>query len=100
MYTIPYTIFHKQCTFLLVILPGGECDVTLQDVLVFFTGSSAIPPLGFPVIASLNFNDENPYPSASTCSISLTLPTKYSAFSDFKQKFVFAMTGHGGFGLY
>ena len=81
-------------------LGGGECDVTLQDILVFFTGSDTIPPLGFPVTASLNFNDQNPYPTASTCSISITLPTKYSAYPEFKEKFLFAMTCHGGFGLY
>lgn len=66
----------------------------------FFTGSGAIPPLGFPEAASLHFNDQNPYPTASTCSLSLTLPTKYSAYHDFRNNFLFVMKNHGGFGLY
>ena len=50
--------------------------------------------------ASLNFNDQNPYPTASTCSLSLTLPTKYSTYPEFKEKFIFAVKNHGGFGLF
>ena len=62
---------------------GGENDVTLEDVLGFFTGANAIPPLCFPVKASLHFNDQNPYPTASICSLFFTLPTKYTAYTEF-----------------
>jgi hypothetical protein len=74
-------------------------DVTLEDILSFFTGASHPPPLGFPD-ATLNFNPTNIYPTASTCSLCLTLPTKYESFDTFKEAFVFAMQCHGGFGLY
>ena len=78
---------------------GGELDVVLSEVLGFFTGAGSIPPLGFES-ATLTFNPENPYPTASTCGLSLTIPTKYETYDQFKQHFLFAMCNHGGFGLY
>ena len=86
--------------YLCLVLIGGNYDVTLEDVLAFFTGSGTVPPMGFPMAASLHFNEQNPYPTVSTCSLSLTLPTKYSTYSDFKNNFLFAIQNHGGFGLY
>ena len=73
--------------------------MSLADVLVFFTRASDIPPLGFPVLASLSFDVSAVYPTASTCALRLVLPTKYSAdYSNFKSKMVQALTCHGGFG--
>lgn len=78
---------------------GGELDVAIGDVLNFFTGAKSPPPLGF-AEATLNFNPTNPYPTSSTCSLCLTLPSRYDQFEDFKTAFVFAIQNHGGFGLY
>ena len=78
---------------------GGQSDITLRDVLSFFSGAEIIPPLGFDD-ATLSFNEENPYPTASTCGLALTLPSKYQKYEDFKEHFIFAMCNHGGFGLY
>ena len=74
-------------------------EVNLAQVLAFFTGADSIPPLGFSD-ASLTFNDANPYPTASTCGLCLTLPTKYENYSHFKKEFIYALHNHGGFGLY
>jgi hypothetical protein len=80
---------------------GGEADLTFQDVLAFFTGAERIPPLGFHNQPTLNFNDNNPFPTASTCGIVLTLPTQYhDNYRLFKEKMVFALKYHGGFGLH
>ena len=68
-------------------------------ILNFFSGSHALPPLGFPYRPKLNFNDVNPLPTASTCVISLTLPSKYADYVTFKKKLDLAFTMHGGFGL-
>lgn len=75
--------------------------VKLETVLSFFTGSEEIPPNGYGVVVHpcINFNDDQPYPTASTCAITLTLPTKYSVFSTFKSAMDTAMLCHGGFGL-
>lgn len=75
----------------------GE-NVSLSMVLSFFTGSDSIPPLGIPD-AVLNFNPDIMYPTASTCAIELTLPTKLTDYSQFKRNLTVAFTMHGGFGL-
>ena len=61
--------------FSLFPMVGGELEISMGDILSFFTAAEYIPPLGFDN-ATLNFNDKNPYPTASTCGLCLTLPTK------------------------
>ena len=77
--------------------------ITLEKVLSFFFGAEEIPPNGYGVVIQpcLNFNDVQPYPTASTCAIALTLPTKYydQSYDAFKRAMDTAMTCHGGFGL-
>lgn len=58
----------------------------------------AFPPLGYASV-TLNFNDEISYPTASTCAIELTLPTKHKDYTVFKEHMYVALTMHGGFGL-
>ena len=72
--------------------------VSLKTVLAFFTGADCIPPLGY-TSATLTFNPTDPYPTASTCAIQLTLPTKYESFEEFKEHMNTALRMHGGFGL-
>ena len=74
--------------------------MSLGSILSFFCGTNDIPPLGFPNEAELNFNADAVYPTASTCAIQLTLPTKKNTnFDEFKKKLEQAFTMHGGFGL-
>ena len=72
--------------------------VSLKMVLAFFTGGDSIPPLGYKS-AVLSFNPVNPYPTASTCAIELTLPSKYRDYEQFKKQLDTAFRLHGGFGL-
>lgn len=78
-------------------------SVTLEMVLSFFTGAEEVPPNGYgPLVQPcLNFNDTQPYPTASTCAIALTLPTKYydQPYEKFKKIMDTAMLCHGGFGF-
>lgn len=74
---------------------GVSQSVSLPMVL---TGADSIPPLGLDH-ASLNFNESNAYPTASTCALELTLPTKHWTYDEFMQHFDVAFTMHGGFGL-
>ena len=67
-------------------------------ILAFFTGAEEMPPLGFPHDPVLNFADQ-PYPTASTCAIQLTLPTNYLEYPPFKSALDLAFVSHGGFGL-
>ena len=73
--------------------------MTLGMVLNFFTGSNGIPPCGYSNPPELNFNSVNVLPTASTCAPSLTLPTKFSDYEEFKASLVKGLTWHGGFGL-
>ena len=50
--------------------------MSLSDILGFFTGADHPPPCGFPVPAALYFNNDAVLATASTCAITLTLPTK------------------------
>ena len=71
--------------------------VSLGHLLSFFTGADYPPPMGFHVKPELRFNGSNDFPTASTCALQLTLPTKHQA-SQFKQKMIYALLNHGGFG--
>lgn len=91
---------HKCITIFFTVLE----PVNLETVLLFFTGAEEIPPTGYELSSGqpvLNFNNTSPYPTASTCAIVLTLPTKYhqQPYSVFKRMMDTAMVSHGGFGL-
>ena len=54
--------------------------------MVFFSGAAKPPPLGFPDKPTLEFSSSNVYPTASTCALVLTLPTKYHGrYTEFKR---------------
>ena len=74
-------------------------NVLLQDILVFFTGSSNIPPPGFGTPPLLHFDHEAIYPSASTCATTLVLPTRYDSYDKFKNTMVQSLLCNGGFGV-
>ena len=78
---------------------GDEQELQLYEVLFFFSGSDSIPVGGFETVPSLQFTT-NPYPKSSTCILELSLPTIYYQQPElFKEKFIFAMKNHGGYGL-
>jgi hypothetical protein len=75
-------------------------SVSIAMIMNFFCGSESVPPCGFPPGKPvLSFNAQNPYPTASTCAIELTLPTRYAVYQEFKEKLDQAFKMHGGFGL-
>ena len=67
-------------------------------MLAFFTRNDSLPPSGLPD-ATLSFNSRNAHPCASTCTIELTLPTKFQNYSLFKMNMDIAFTKHRGFQL-
>lgn len=81
-----------------VIVRDDTCNLTLNQILNFFTGCVVIPPTGF-YGCSLNFSATDPYPTASTCSNELKIPIKYNLYSDFKEACCMAFSAHGRFGL-
>ncbi len=73
--------------------------VSLEMILSFFTGANEIPPLGLPHDPQLNFSPSGVYPTASTCAIELTLPTRYEHSDEFDKALNTAFISHGGIGL-
>jgi hypothetical protein len=84
-------------TGLYIIIAG---DTNLSDCLAFFTGVRQIPPVGLDDWCTLNFSSSSIYPTAAVCALTLTLPSKYDNYDDFKQQMNYAIANHGGFGLY
>ena len=88
--------FFPNCHVFLHFLVGL---VSLRSVLSFFSGGEEIPPMGFQFEPELNFNPDNVYPTASTCAVQLTLPTRYKEYEAFKHAMTIGFTCHGGLGL-
>ena len=55
----------------------GDMKCSLEDVLLFFSGASTVPPLGFPLKPSFRFlyGEESRLAIASTCDLVLRIPT-------------------------
>ena len=74
--------------------------LTLSDILVFFSGSDTIPPLGYDVKPVLKFDHTAVFPTAQTCGLQFHLPTKYSKPDMFRERMSYGITNNGGFGLH
>ena len=78
---------------------GGELDIGLSDVLAFFSGADQVPPLGFEHTATLSFHrGQEVLPTASTCTLELTLPILHLEYSSFRRFMHTGLREHGGFG--
>ena len=75
-----------------------EKALTLEDILVFVTGADHVPPMGFGKKLTLSFDAENRFPVASTCSMTLYLPTQYADYDHFKSSMVEGLVSGFGFG--
>ena len=79
-----------------MITENGD-PVTLEDILIFFTGSDCEPPLGFHPKPTLRFLDQD-LATAGTCEMGFCLPIKHDQYDIFKRKLVLSLFGHDGFG--
>ena len=72
----------------------------LKDVLIFFSGSDRVPPLGYDVSPSLVFlhHSNARFPTASTCDLQLRLPASYVDYEGFKEAMLLGIKGNNGFG--
>ena len=60
-------------------------EVTLGDFLKFVTGADAIPAIGFDLQPTIEFTEEIRYLDSSTCSLVLTISTKYETYEKFSK---------------
>ena len=79
---------------------AGEVECMLSDILIFCSGSDKIPPTGFVETPTLTFlyAESSTLPTASTCDITLRLPTTHVEYGPFKQYMLLGIQGHDGFG--
>ena len=74
-------------------------DISLKNVLRFFTATEIPPPLGCNPTPSLRFNPSIVYRSYCL-ALELTLPTKYYDDAEsFNEKVMYGVRNHGGFGF-
>ena len=76
-------------------------DISVGDILYFFTGSSKVPATGFDSVPKIKFTDENRLPTASTCELSITFPRKMAGLTvdEFKDQMDFCIHGSHGYGI-
>uniref|UniRef100_A0A9J8B323 HECT-type E3 ubiquitin transferase n=1 Tax=Cyprinus carpio carpio TaxID=630221 RepID=A0A9J8B323_CYPCA len=74
-----------------------ENNVSLEDVLVFFTGCDSIPALGFSPKPSLEFITCSRFPVANTCENILRIPV-HAVYTSFRSDMDFAIRNSPGFG--
>ena len=69
-------------------------------MLVFFTGTDRVPPLGFskPLTVSFLLDEKEMFATASTCDLQLRLPTRYGDYNSFADAMVLSLKGNDGFG--
>lgn len=71
--------------------------LTLEDILVFTTGASAVPPMGFDLTPKIIFHSTSPMPKANTCVPSLSLPLGTKEYECFKYRMAFGISNAFGF---
>ena len=92
-----YCIKRKLLNFSLV-TEGGVEGCTLEDVCVFFSGASSVPPGGWPKKPKIEFIPDALLPTSSTCSLILRLPTVHKNYEQFKNVLILALRSNDGFG--
>ena len=80
---------------------GGN-EVSLKELLAFWTGADVIPPMGFAQPLRIEFfskdiKETTRYPSANTCALQMNLPRGIEEPDDLKELIVFAIKNTGGF---
>lgn len=94
---------YKSAFVMQTLFLAGKVDgISLSSVLNFVTGAYRVPPLGFrhgqePSLYFIH-NEHAVLATASTCDMSLGLPTVHKEYSDFYEKMVLSILGHSGFG--
>lgn len=72
--------------------------LTLSDVLVFGTGASCEPPMGFHPKLRVGFRDRSRYFIANTCTNTIYLPREEMTYITFTYYAAFSLANSAGFG--
>ena len=74
----------------------GDVDCSLEDVMVFFTGSNCVPPIGFEERPILSFTLGR-LATSSTCALRLQIPSICNIYNEFKDALILSFKGNDGF---
>ncbi|XP_065096826.1 G2/M phase-specific E3 ubiquitin-protein ligase-like [Paramisgurnus dabryanus] len=85
------------------VLPWNEIiKITLEDVLMFSTGTNRIPPHGFDELPTLGFlhadKERRQFPEANTCGLILRLPI-HSSYEKFNEYMISGVVQSPHFGI-
>ena len=80
--------------YLLINIPLFIGD-KLKSLLQFFCGEDHVPSTIKPI---LTFHDSGIFPTASTCSMELSIPASHKTYISFASAMDKALEWHGGFG--
>ncbi len=77
----------------------GQTGSEVADVLIFMSGSNSVPSLGFPIRPNVTFiHRDRKLCTASTCDITLRLPTVHDTYEAFKEAITLSIVGNDGLG--
>ena len=79
-----------------IVTDSGD-EVSLKDLLAFFSAAEREPPLGFKCKPSMRFIDGD-LATSSTCDLVLRLPLNHLDYENFKEGMLLSIMGHDGFG--
>ncbi|XP_039599379.1 G2/M phase-specific E3 ubiquitin-protein ligase-like [Polypterus senegalus] len=77
----------------------GQAAVCVEDVFMFATGLTSLPPSGLEPLPRIEFLDDSPFPMANTCSNTMKLPL-LDSYSVFKSHMDFGIQNSPGFGCF
>lgn len=75
-----------------MIIAAGDTTCSLEEILIFCTGSDCMPPGGFYKKIDVVFLGPGEiFPTASTCSLELRIPTCHNDSSSFNENMELAL---------
>ncbi|XP_076877235.1 G2/M phase-specific E3 ubiquitin-protein ligase-like [Brachyhypopomus gauderio] len=77
----------------------GQAAVCVNDVFMFATGLTSLPPAGLDPLPKIEFLDDSPFPMANTCSNTLKLPL-LDSYNEFRTNMDFGIQNSPGFICY
>ena len=76
---------------------GTEVGCSVEDVIIFFSGSNRVPPTGFTKEPTVLFvhDQQSKLATSSTCDLELRLPVSHgSDYESFQEDMILSMKGN------
>ena len=81
------------------VLTESKSSCSIEDMLVFDTGSDRVPPLGFDFKVKVVFPHSGLFCTASTCDLQLRIPVSHGEnYESFEEAMIMSLKDNDGFG--